>query len=255
MTTGIYELTDTWNEGSTTFTALKLIVTDTASAADSELIHVAVAGGGSFVVDKNGNVSASGDLVQTGVSGEGLRLGTLAANDYGWRDITGDVELRGSPTTDPSWTIINAGPFYAYAFAVNDLVQLVFHVPHDIVPSSDIHLHAHWLTSGVDVNTVKWEWTYTYAKGFNQEAFSTTGTVITAEEAASGTAYQHMVTETTGITIPTLTEPDGLIVAICKRITNGGTDNADTVWLLTTDIHYQSTNQPTANKAPSFYTP
>ena len=62
-----------------------------------------------------------------------------------------------------------------------------------------------------------------------------------------------MVAETTAQTIAGLTEPDGLIHVVVSRITNGGTDNSDGIFGLTADIHYQSTNMATVNKAPSFY--
>ena len=173
---------------------------------------------------------------------------------FGWRDITGEVQTRGVGATDPAWTQIGSGPFSAYAFALNDVCWMAFHVPHDIVPNTDIHLHTHWLSDGTDTEAVRWEYTYTYAKGFNQAAFDTTGTTVTAEEAASGTAYQHMVTETAAITISGLSEPDGIVYVRIRRVTNGGTDNTDTIFMLTSDVHYQSTDQSTFGKAPNFYT-
>jgi len=36
----IYDLTDTWNAGGTTFNGIKLNVTDTASAASSKLVSL-----------------------------------------------------------------------------------------------------------------------------------------------------------------------------------------------------------------------
>ena len=62
-----------------------------------------------------------------------------------------------------------------------------------------------------------------------------------------------MVTETAAITIPTLTEPDGLLYVQVKRITNGGSENTDNIFMITSDVHYQSTNLTTKNKAPDFY--
>lgn len=175
--------------------------------------------------------------------------------DYGWRDLEGTIDTR-TGSTNPTWTIIGAGPFYAYAFdytPTQDEAFITYHIPHDIVPGADIHFHIHWMTNGTSTNTVKFECTYTHAKGFDQEAFSTTGTQFNLEQAASGTAYQHMVVESDAVTIPGLTEPDGLILLHFKRVTNGGTDNADTVYVLEADIHYQSTNASTPGRAPNFY--
>jgi len=174
-------------------------------------------------------------------------------NDFGWRDITADILTRGVGATDPAWTQIGSSSFYAYAFAVNDVAWFNYHIPHDIVPNCPIHFHAHWLTDGTDSAIVKWQWEFMYAKGFNQAAFNTTGTTVTAQQAGSGVAFQHMVTETEGNQIDGLTEPDGIIQCKITRVTNGAVDNADSVFLLTADIHYQSTSMATFGKAPNFY--
>lgn len=67
----IYDLTDTWNAGGTTFNAIKMNVTDTASAAASKLITVQVSGSERFGVDKAGNVliGNGGDLLLSSATG------------------------------------------------------------------------------------------------------------------------------------------------------------------------------------------
>ena len=52
----IYDLVDTWNASGTTFTAIKMDVTDTASNAASRLIDLQVGGTSKFVVDKVGRI-------------------------------------------------------------------------------------------------------------------------------------------------------------------------------------------------------
>lgn len=52
--------TQTWNDGATTFTGLRLNVTDTASAAASNLIDLLVGGSSKFKVQKDGAVTAVG---------------------------------------------------------------------------------------------------------------------------------------------------------------------------------------------------
>ena len=172
-----------------------------------------------------------------------------------WHDLEGSIDTR-TGATNPVWTQIGSGPFYAYAFdditAPESECWLTYHVPHDI-GSNTVYFHTHWMTDGTDTNTVKWEFTYTFAKGFDQEAFNTTGTTVSVEQAGPGTAYQHMVAETAAVTISGMTEPDGLILVHLKRVDNGGTNNTDTVFLLEADLHYQSTNVGTTNKAPDFY--
>ena len=175
---------------------------------------------------------------------------------FGWRDITGPIEKRGVAATDPAWAQIGSSPFYAYKFAIDDIVWMPFHVPHDIVPTRPIFFHAHWISDGTSTNSVTWQWTYMYSKGFNQANYTVAGTAVTATQAAAGTAYRHMVTETAPVTISGLTEPDGIIYVRLARIANTTSpqlDNTDGIFLLTSDIHYQSTDECTANKAPDFY--
>ena len=66
--------------------------------------------------------------------------------------------------------------------------------------------------------------------------------------------HSHQITETDGVTIPGL-EVDGMIYARVRRITNGATDNTDGIFVITSDVHYQSNNLATLNKAPNFYGP
>ena len=109
------------------------------------------------------------------------------------------------------------------------------------------------MPSGTDANSVKWQFDWTYSKGFDQGAFDVAaGNVTTAEEAVSTpTAYQHMVTESPAVTITGLDEPDGIIYCNITRVTNGATDNADSIWMLTSDVHYRSTNSATLGKNPN----
>ena len=55
-TVPIYNLTDTWNNGSTTFTAIRMNVTDSASSSDSLLVNLLVDGSSKFSVDKTGEM-------------------------------------------------------------------------------------------------------------------------------------------------------------------------------------------------------
>jgi hypothetical protein len=170
----------------------------------------------------------------------------------GWRDITAEITVRGVGASDPTWSQIGSGPFYSYKFAVSDECWMAFHVPHDYIPGTDIYIHTHWLPDGTNTAEVKWQYTYTYAHGHNQDNFSATGTTVTAAQSPPGTAYRHMVTESNAITITDM-EVDGIIYVHIERITNGGTDNTDGIFVLTNDIHYESNNSATLNRAPDFY--
>lgn len=69
----IYEMTDTWNDGGLRFDAIKMSVTDTSSASNSTLLTLELDSTELFVVNKDGDVSISGDLV---VSGNTVTLNT-----------------------------------------------------------------------------------------------------------------------------------------------------------------------------------
>jgi hypothetical protein len=67
-----------WNSATTTFTGLKLNVTDTASAADSKLLDLQVGGTSVFKVKSSGGISVpSGDKANAGIS-----FGTLDEGFY-----------------------------------------------------------------------------------------------------------------------------------------------------------------------------
>lgn len=91
----IYDMTDTWNDVGTTFTAIKMNVTDTNSAADSLLMDLQVGGASQFSVSKGGqltvgNASGGGSLrittsggVQPLLSRVGLDGGLLLGSTLG----------------------------------------------------------------------------------------------------------------------------------------------------------------------------
>lgn len=58
--TSIYDMADEWNDGGTTFTAIKMDVTDTASASDSLLLDLLVGGSSKFQVTKSGSALING---------------------------------------------------------------------------------------------------------------------------------------------------------------------------------------------------
>lgn len=71
-TTSIRSITDTWNDGGTTFNAIQMTVTDSASAADSNLINLKVASDSKFLVGKDGATtvkSSAADALTVGAGG------------------------------------------------------------------------------------------------------------------------------------------------------------------------------------------
>lgn len=187
-------------------------------------------------------------------AGKGIKVGDVDDYDWCWRDITAPITTRGIGVNDPDWVQIGATAFYAYKFSLNDESYLDFHWPHDYVPGTPFHIHAHWLaaTGNDTTNTVKWQFEMAFALGFGQQAFALGSPVTyTAEEPSAG-QYYHMVTETTAIADFDITEPDGFLKAVVTRVTNGATNNTtDDIFLFAVDVHYQSHSLGTAGKNPS----
>ena len=169
----------------------------------------------------------------------------------GWKDLVAHLSsAKLAGVSDPSYNVIT-GNIRGYQFAVGNEAWITFHVDHDMQQGATMYPHVHWTTDGTRTNTVKWELRYTLANGHNTAAFPAE-TLITLEEAASGTALQHMVTEDpTGVATPL---PDTLILCHLKRVTNGGPENTDAVFGLTVDWHYPTQMFATKNRTPNFYT-
>lgn len=174
----------------------------------------------------------------------------------GWKDMLAPLSAAGVPVANaPSLTAFTIGTYTRreYAFAVNDYLYVQpFHINHDIKPGGAAYLHVHWMTSGTNVQPVRWRFDLVRALGHNQEAFTQVAG-FEVEQAASGTAFQHMVTEASVAQALTLIEPDELLLVTITRVTNGGTENTDNVFGLMVDIHYEADRDSTPNKAPNFY--
>ena len=175
----------------------------------------------------------------------------------GWFDLLAPLSGAGVPPSSAP-VMTNFGPAHTpqrqeVAFSIGDyLFCQAFHINHDIKPGGLALVHVHWSTNGTSQETVKWEFTIMRALGHNQANFGTP-TVLTVTQAASGTAWRHMVAEVAIGDALTLSEPDELILVTLRRVTNGGTDNNDTVFGLTVDFHFERDRDATPNRAPDFY--
>jgi hypothetical protein len=91
----IYDLVDAWNAGGTSFNAIRMNVTDTASAAASRLISLQINGSERFSVRKDGQGFFAGNL-GVGATVPPFRL--VSANsttDGGWLYSAGAVSILG----------------------------------------------------------------------------------------------------------------------------------------------------------------
>lgn len=225
------------------------------NAAMSDADFATIAGAETLTSKTLADPLISGSVTLPKTAGMGLKVDT-ASPAFGWRDLTSSIEVRGVGVNDPTFAVYTGTVIRAYQFSASVMneVFMVFHVPHDWVPGTAIFFHAHWSNAAAVPNTgnVIWGFDYSFGKGFGQEAFPAVQTAsVTA--ASPATRYLHNVSETTAVTIPTM-EVDGLILMRGYRDAANVLDTCtDAVFLHTIDIHYQSTNMATANKAPSFY--
>lgn len=210
------------------------------------------------VLDDNGN------LILPKTSGVGIKVDTTTPT-FPWHDLLGFVHAVGVGATDPTWSTFQ-GNIKQYQFTVGDEVWNNFHIPHDYVPGSDLFLHVHWAHAATTVTggSVTWGFDITYAKGHNQAAFPATVNTTIAQN-ASTTQYQHMLAEVqisaaspSGSQIASnVLEPDGILLVRTYLSANAITVSGGLTpepFAFYVDVHYQSTNIGTKQKAPNFYT-
>jgi len=98
-TQNIFDLTDTWNNVATTFTAIKMNATDTASNAGSMLIDLQVGGTSQFSVTKGGAIVALGRAtIATMTVGLGGQT-TVASNTGVGVNVLNSASLTGANNT------------------------------------------------------------------------------------------------------------------------------------------------------------
>jgi hypothetical protein len=94
------DLAATWNDVSTTFSGIKLEITDTASGAGSFLLNLLVGASARFQVTKAGNVSAAGTLSVTGaVTVANSVRSTNATAGIGYSNGAGGVVTQATSRT------------------------------------------------------------------------------------------------------------------------------------------------------------
>ena len=201
------------------------------------------------------------DVVLPKTSGNGIKVDT-ATPTFPWRDLTGAIVVKVTGAGRPSF-VTYKGNIEEYQFAINDKAEFTYHIPHDYVPGSDIHLHVHWshISAAVSGGTITFGYELTYAKGHNQAPFGAnkTGTIVAT---ASATQYQHIVSEIqVSATSPSGSqidsddlEPDGLILIELFLNANNMTGATPDPFVHEMDVHYQSMNIGTKQKVPDFYT-
>ena len=205
-TEDIFNLTDTWNAGGTTFSAIKMNVTDTASASGSLLLDLQVGGSSKFSVTKGGVVAFTGvtnpsNSYFTQYGSSGHQFGGYAAIG-GAGSFGGDSAINLSANFSLSWSSTTYNPALApdlqlYRDAANTLAQ----------------------RNSTNAQAFRVYNTYTDASNYERGEISWSGNVLTLGATAAGT----------GTGRPVLLRGSPLSFAV------GGTPT--TVWQITATGH------------------
>jgi hypothetical protein len=212
-----------------------------------------------------------GGLQLPKTSGLGIKVDSTGTPTFPWRDLIGDINPKVSGAGAPILAAFRGGNVRSYFFAAGDDIDCFFHVPHDYVPASDIHIHTHWAHNGTAISgTLVLNYYVTYAKGHNQatngefQAEVNRTVTVSTPDIATIPRYRHRVEETQlSAASPAasqldsdIIEVDGLILVHLDVTTiptiTGGTTNRPALFAV--DIHYQSTGVGTKQKSPDFWT-
>ena len=198
-------------------------------------------------------------------SGSGIQVGPVGGRQYAWHDMHARMEIDEDDVNKPANVIYRGGIKQRQYIESLSSSNCNIHIPHDYVPGTDLFIHVHWSHIGTLVTggTTTWAFETIYAKGHDQAAFSAPVTT-TVQQGANTAQYQHMVAETalsvTGGSANQLNttdiEPDGVVIARLYLDSNDITVSSGLKpdpFVHFVDLHYQSTNVGTINKAPSFW--
>jgi hypothetical protein len=179
----------------------------------------------------------------------------------GWRDQLGEINVRGTGSSDPAYSQVGATNFYAFLFPGTGVQLKQFwhqsHIQHDFKLGSKVYPHVHWIPATSGTGNVVWNVSWTAAKGHGQGAFDFANpTTFQIIQAAPGVAYQHMIAEASEAQAVSISgmEPD---TVICWRVWRDPADAGDTyaadVFSNFFDIHYEVDRVATVGRSPNFY--
>jgi hypothetical protein len=183
---------------------------------------------------------------------------------YAWADIIGVVRPDPGGANAPVLSTYR-GNVRDYRYIANDKIDLIYHIPHDYVMGTDIHLHLHWSHTGTAISgSLVVDYAITYAKGHNQANFIAPVSpqlTVSTPNITTIPQYRHRVDEIqisasspSGSQIDTDDiEPDGIIL-VNLTVNTAPTITAGDLFLHTADIHYQTTNLiGTKQRVPNFW--
>lgn len=194
--------------------------------------------------------------------------GLLVDNTYSYIDIIGDIapKTQGTGAAVFDNFIGNVGGWTHTAVSYG---HLLYHIPHDYAPNTDLHIHIHWGHNGTNISgNFIVNFYASYAKRtYPASAFVTPVPLTLTSESLNMTnsvRYCHRVDEillsTSGGGLNLLNtdniEVDGLValrysIDTIPSIT--GSDVSNLPYIFEIDLHMQSTGVGTKNKDPNYY--
>lgn len=234
-------------------------VTNNTAATELSTGALQVAGGSSI----SGNVIVGQNINIAKTQGLAIQID----GGYGWRDLIGDMVPKTTGANVPTLRVLR-GAIREFSYAANDTNDIKFHIPHDYAPGTDIYLHAHWTHNGTNISgSLIIDYSIMYAKGHNQAVFSSpvsTSLTVGSLTIANSPQYIHRIDEikistaggSSSMLNTTDLEVDGFVLvnfvtSTIPSITGSAISN--TPYIITIDIHYQSTGLTTKNRVPNFY--
>ena len=196
-------------------------------------------------------------------------IGITLDNQHAWKDLIGDVAPKTGNALAASLKQFQ-GDVYGWAHTSSSVGDLIYHLPHDYAPGTDLHLHVHWGHNGTAITgsfIVKFYVSYakrTYpATPFSSPVVATL--TVNSLNMTNSPRYCHRVDEiqlsqiggSANLLNTSDIEVDGVIsihYAIDTVPSINGSDFSNLPYIQTIDIHMQSTGIGTSRKDPGYYT-
>jgi len=172
----------------------------------------------------------------------------------GFRDLQGQVSIRGTGNQDPSWGIFrNSIKGYEFSATQMNEVMIEFHPDHDYDPTFGFYPHWHIATTNpAPSGVVRLGFEYTCAKGYNQGVnsfFPPTQIVYMNHTMLGNEPYKHIIVETPTPILDIAVETDSLILSrVFRDAANAADTFVGTIFLFRFDLHYKTNRITTPNK-------
>jgi hypothetical protein len=168
---------------------------------------------------------------------------TLELQETVYDDLFTPFDSARVPASNaPNWEGFQ-GNLNAYTFAANDFLEMTSELLHGYQEGSDVEIHVHWATNGVDAgNTgVKWEVEYTIANAGTAEDYQFPATTTISAEQAIPANTPDLTNRV--LTVGTITGASLLMGAVFKgrirRIAAAATAPAADPFGLNLGLHYE----------------